>query len=105
MGAWGQGQSRAAGLTRAILDTFPVIKFSRSPVTERGEEGKTLDVETGRSVDSVVELGQIPDSRELSQTAQTANAQPPAAGQVSGERVDNAVALTVLSDIPRRKSD
>ena len=85
MGAWGQGQSRAAGLTRAILDTFPVIKFSRSPVTERGEEGKTLDVETGRSVDSVVELGQIPDSRELSQTAQTANAQPPAAGQVSGE--------------------
>lgn len=32
MGEYGQAQSRARGLTRAILDTFPVIKFSRSPV-------------------------------------------------------------------------
>jgi len=26
----GQGQSRAAGITRAILDTFPVVKFGRT---------------------------------------------------------------------------
>lgn len=31
----GQGQTRAAGITRAILDTFPVVKFGRGNVPHR----------------------------------------------------------------------
>lgn len=41
----GPGRSRAGGLTRAILDTFPVIQFGRT--TSSAEEPKGVDVELG----------------------------------------------------------
>ncbi|KAM6502262.1 hypothetical protein JOM56_002239 [Amanita muscaria] len=39
-------QSRARGLTRAILDTFPVVKFGVSPTTEDGEVVKDVEAQT-----------------------------------------------------------
>lgn len=41
-GTFGAAQSRARGLTRAILDTFPVVKFGSSPQ----EEMTTKDIES-----------------------------------------------------------
>jgi hypothetical protein len=58
-GAEGFGQSRARGLTRAILDTFPIVKFG-SP----SREVPTKDLE-GRSVPASVPL----DSDVGTQTA------------------------------------
>lgn len=72
-----QGQSRARGLTRAILDTFPVIKFSRVPVTGRdfGAQNpvypKPTDEESGSERESPVresvEMGQLFPSRRTRQ--------------------------------------
>ncbi|KAH7339751.1 hypothetical protein B0J17DRAFT_656622 [Rhizoctonia solani] len=56
----GGAQTRAAGLTRAILDTFPVVKFGRpSPTTSRSYEAKDLetkDVELVRTSGSGTDL-------------------------------------------------
>ena len=60
-GAGGAGQTRAAGLTRAILDTFPVVKFGRSddqqntgaPVTE------AKDIESNRTSPAVLEMAEL----------------------------------------------
>ncbi|CAE6366484.1 unnamed protein product [Rhizoctonia solani] len=59
-GPGGAPQTRAAGLTRAILDTFPVVKFGRpSPPTNRSYEAKdyeTKDVELARTSASGADL-------------------------------------------------
>lgn len=56
MGEYGQAQSRARGLTRAILDTFPVIKFSRAPAEEQVHEyPKPPDEESGS-----LEMNELP---------------------------------------------
>lgn len=107
MGAWAQGQSRAAGLTRAILDTFPVIKFSRTPVTERSEQQgqtKSLDVETGRGSDSVVEMDAMTDSGETHYQAVRAE---PSSAVVAEKAILTAIptaAPILVSDAPRRRS-
>ena len=68
-GEQGQGQSRARGLTRAILDTFPVIKFSRMPNTQRtfGEQDaaqKPPDLESGSEGSAVLEMAELPASKD-----------------------------------------
>ncbi|CAE6522568.1 unnamed protein product [Rhizoctonia solani] len=59
-GPGGAPQTRAGGLTRAILDTFPVVKFGRpSPPTNRSYETKdfeTKDVELVRTSGSGADL-------------------------------------------------
>ncbi|KAG9103469.1 hypothetical protein FRC06_010577 [Ceratobasidium sp. 370] len=42
-GPGGAPQTRAGGLTRAILDTFPVVKFGRPSANERYHEGKDYE--------------------------------------------------------------
>ncbi|KAL5507337.1 hypothetical protein ACEPAH_6793 [Sanghuangporus vaninii] len=69
-GEFGQGQSRARGLTRAILDTFPVIKFSRMPVTQRnfGEPyivPKPPDSESGSGS---IQMAELPALRDVPAT-------------------------------------
>lgn len=68
MGEYGQGQSRARGITRAILDTFPVIRYSRSPMDQPGSgfarggaSSKPLDAESGisDSFDHSIEMGSL----------------------------------------------
>ena len=56
-----QGQSRARGLTRAILDTFPVIKFSRPPMEQRDSAAapKPYDANAGLPIESAMEMGQV----------------------------------------------
>ncbi|CAE6416366.1 unnamed protein product, partial [Rhizoctonia solani] len=59
-GPGGAPQTRAAGLTRAILDTFPVVKFGRPmPSTNRSYETKdfeTKNVELARTSGSGTDL-------------------------------------------------
>ena len=82
-GSAGQAQSRARGLTRAIVDTFPVIKFTRVvPGSQDGEDvtgmgaGATAeddrksmaDLESGRgrgSGDVAIELKDVKDAKAL----------------------------------------
>ncbi|KAJ8488673.1 hypothetical protein ONZ45_g13866 [Pleurotus djamor] len=45
-------QSRVRGLTRAMLDTFPVVKFGSSPGDAVSHTGPTKDVEAEASFDS-----------------------------------------------------
>ena len=103
-----QGQSRARGLTRAILDTFPVIKFSRMPVTNRDfgtgniVYPKPADEESGSERESTngasVEMSQLSPNR-VAQGRPEAGAEP----EVTGSR-DILPALT-LPNIPARQSD
>lgn len=58
MGEYGSGQSRARGITRAILDTFPVIKFTGSPATNE-RSPKPTDTESGASFEQGMEMGQV----------------------------------------------
>ena len=44
-------QSRARGLTRAILDTFPIVKFDRGEGAAVAAGASTKDVEAGREQD------------------------------------------------------
>ncbi|KZV81895.1 hypothetical protein EXIGLDRAFT_360558 [Exidia glandulosa HHB12029] len=55
MGPGGQGQSRAGGLTRAILDTFPVIKYAVAPAAGAPTDppAKPSDEEEGRVSDEI----------------------------------------------------
>ncbi|KAG8681452.1 hypothetical protein FRC11_001096, partial [Ceratobasidium sp. 423] len=59
-GPGGGAQTRAAGLARAVLDTFPVVKFGRPPPsTNRSYETKdfeTKDVEMSRTSGSATDL-------------------------------------------------
>jgi hypothetical protein len=48
-----QGQSRARGLTRAILDTFPVVKFGMAGDVNNGREAAHKDVESNRASNDV----------------------------------------------------
>ncbi|KAI0085162.1 hypothetical protein BDY19DRAFT_458827 [Irpex rosettiformis] len=50
-GHYGAPQSRARGLTRAILDTFPVVKFGRAQEGEMIQRG-AKDVESASSMDA-----------------------------------------------------
>ncbi|BGP50306.1 hypothetical protein JCM10450v2_006223 [Rhodotorula kratochvilovae] len=69
-GAGGEGgaQTRAGGLTRAILDTFPVVRFGGAPGERRDEEataGAGVGGEDGRKKDGAdggeeVELAVLP---------------------------------------------
>ncbi|KAI5479204.1 hypothetical protein MNV49_003898 [Pseudohyphozyma bogoriensis] len=56
----GQPQSRAGGLTRAILDTFPVVKFGRTEQDAADDEAERRaregDLESGKPV----ELSEVP---------------------------------------------
>lgn len=67
MGEFGQAQSRARGLTRAILDTFPVIKFSRMPDEQVNSSvyPKPADEESGSGS---LEMGELPHGNEPTQT-------------------------------------
>ncbi|KAM0750921.1 hypothetical protein T439DRAFT_380759 [Meredithblackwellia eburnea MCA 4105] len=58
-GGGGGGQTRAAGLTRAILDTFPVVKFGRSGGEEEGDEGRRTKVVEDEEEGRAVELSRI----------------------------------------------
>jgi hypothetical protein len=49
-GGTGFGQSRARGLTRAILDTFPVVKFGSA--AEPGNNSDTADSMGGKDIES-----------------------------------------------------
>ncbi|KAL5528495.1 hypothetical protein ACEPAF_7631 [Sanghuangporus sanghuang] len=66
-GEFGQGQSRARGLTRAILDTFPVIKFSRLPVTQRnfGEPNIVPKPPDSESGSGSIQMAELPASRDV----------------------------------------
>jgi len=72
-------RSRAGGLTRAILDTFPIVKYGRNhddpaPVVDRAEDGAAVQPDTkkgiemhvlddGRDeVEEVVEMERVRDS-------------------------------------------
>ncbi|KAI0075124.1 hypothetical protein K474DRAFT_1564301, partial [Panus rudis PR-1116 ss-1] len=57
-GAFGGAQSRARGLTRAILDTFPVVKFGRPDATAQTPK----DVESLPEADSGHLKVSIPDA-------------------------------------------
>ncbi|KAF5355038.1 hypothetical protein D9756_005300 [Leucocoprinus leucothites] len=46
MGLEGPPQSRARGLTRAILDTFPIVKFGRGGVNGEGDSNTGVNIET-----------------------------------------------------------
>ena len=95
MGEYGQGQTRAQGLTRAILDTFPVIKFSRLPTTRRDLPSmvaapvpKPPDVESGSSDNEVaMEMAELPASGQHpsnSPTTQNSTAAPIFSGMNRG---------------------
>lgn len=61
MDGWeGEPQTRAAGLTRAILDTFPIVKFGRGGTTAPAPSDPQASVYTKTQVDSDVESGSIP---------------------------------------------
>ncbi|KAH8119156.1 hypothetical protein DFH11DRAFT_426005 [Phellopilus nigrolimitatus] len=82
MGDYGQSQSRARGITRAILDTFPVMKFRRSPGDFVGPgfrdfdaAPKPSDVESRTRSEVALEMGQIPAKEETEGDKVTANAE------------------------------
>ncbi|KAI5119869.1 hypothetical protein M0805_000703 [Coniferiporia weirii] len=89
MGEYGQGQSRARGITRAILDTFPVIKFSPSPVDPRapafggftGTSPKLSDVESGTGSEPALEMNQLSAAQGKGVVR---SAESPAAGPADG---------------------
>ncbi|KAG8956260.1 hypothetical protein FRC04_004337 [Tulasnella sp. 424] len=61
MDGWeGEPQTRAAGLTRAILDTFPIVKFGRGGTTAPAPAlDPQASVYTKTQVDSDIESGSI----------------------------------------------
>ncbi|GAA5859488.1 hypothetical protein JCM8547_006846 [Rhodosporidiobolus lusitaniae] len=70
-GGGGGAQTRAGGLTRAILDTFPVVRFGQGQGNE-GQNGRGRDEEEGRGGDEGAET-------------------PKKGGEVGGEEVELAV--------------
>jgi hypothetical protein len=55
-GGIGMGQSRARGLTRAILDTFPVVKFGGSDLERRPSKDVESGPDSGGPRDSTMEM-------------------------------------------------
>ncbi|EJD02936.1 uncharacterized protein FOMMEDRAFT_146698 [Fomitiporia mediterranea MF3/22] len=99
-GEQGQGQSRARGLTRAILDTFPVIKFSRMPNTQRtfGEQDaaqKPPDLETGSESSTALEMAELPTSKDAPDSNSDSGGTPPR----------RTVAPIAVSDLPRNNAE
>ncbi|KAJ1304717.1 hypothetical protein OPQ81_005855 [Rhizoctonia solani] len=95
-GPGGAPQTRAAGLARAVLDTFPVVKFGRpAPSTNRSYDIKdfeTKDVELARTSASgtdlergvpTVALADTPVNGTMSNEANS-SAQPPPQAVASG---------------------
>lgn len=81
----GVGQSRARGLTRAILDTFPVVKFGNNTADETvakpvSQQNPSQDVEAQNHANSVLELNELEDTRvegqDFIQPINTPRAQP-----------------------------
>ncbi|EJD52406.1 hypothetical protein AURDEDRAFT_111126 [Auricularia subglabra TFB-10046 SS5] len=69
MGPAGAGQSRAGGLTRAILDTFPVIKYAVAPsstVAASAPSAKPPGDEESRSSADEIQLKNVARERWLS---------------------------------------
>lgn len=62
MGPAGAAQTRAGGLTRAILDTFPVIKYAVAPAAAPAAaepSGKPADEEEGRESSDEIQLKEV----------------------------------------------
>ncbi|KAH0827880.1 hypothetical protein J3R83DRAFT_3507 [Lanmaoa asiatica] len=63
----GGGQSRARGLGRAILDTFPIVKFGSSGSDRESSLPRPKDVESARiNIESSIPVP-LPDSVQLAQ--------------------------------------
>ena len=77
-------QSRAKGLARAVLDTFPIVKFDRS----EGEARPTKDVERGAELTNweVVDAPKLSDASDGSeQGGSGSNSFPNQPNQGTGE--------------------
>jgi len=59
----GPPQSRARGITRAILDTFPIVKFGNPPPVDPSLAARPKDLETAYSNHSM-EMASIPRSSD-----------------------------------------
>ncbi|KAF8739881.1 RING-like zinc finger, partial [Rhizoctonia solani] len=104
-------QTRAAGLARAVLDTFPVVKFGRpSATTNQSYEGKdyeTKDVEMTRTSGSAADLergmptvkpvGTLVHSSTPNESNGTQSSQPVASGSSpsSPTRGDNLTRVAI----------
>ncbi|KAF8757228.1 RING-like zinc finger [Rhizoctonia solani] len=104
-------QTRAAGLARAVLDTFPVVKFGRpSATTNQSYEGKdyeTKDVEMTRTSGSAADLergmptvkpvGTLVHSSTPDESSGTQPSQPVASGSSpsSPTRGDNLTRVAI----------
>ncbi|KAI3618955.1 ring finger domain [Moniliophthora roreri] len=67
----GMIQSRARGLTRAILDTFPVVKFGSQPNSEKDVEGRSEDVRTAGSASTAVPVSVLEKGVRAGNSANT----------------------------------
>jgi hypothetical protein len=96
----GQGQTRAAGLTRAILDTFPVVKFGRqneaianttdgTPTRGQRYEMKGYDVEGANVSGSSRNLLSDPTNRSVSDPSPQLNPEIRPSTDSSGKRLSS----------------
>ncbi|KAF4563312.1 hypothetical protein EYR40_006970 [Pleurotus pulmonarius] len=110
-------QSRVRGLTRAMLDTFPVVKFGSSPGTgseREGGRGVGKDVEASFGIASETpgegntptEIKLADLSKEPKQSSTTALADQPNSDPASRNVGDEAVAIPgdAVAVVPRRAS-
>jgi Ring finger domain len=64
-GGNGAGQSRARGLTRAILDTFPVVKFGNSNTPEENHGTSAQSIPGSKDVETLTESHAETSAMEL----------------------------------------
>lgn len=103
--ALGGGQSRAGGLGRAILDTFPIVKFrpgdDREPGLPRHKDVESTPMETEFSVPAP-----LPDSVRLAQLSPYDHHDPREGTAVSAtsEGADQAGSLPQTNSVEHRES-
>lgn len=99
-GPGGAPQTRAAGLTRAILDTFPVVKFGRPSTADRSQEEKDLEA---KDVEMVRTSGPTDDLERGVPTVRLVD--PPIEGAVDTTRRPQPVASGSAPEAPSQPEE
>ncbi|KAF8893303.1 hypothetical protein BD779DRAFT_949571 [Infundibulicybe gibba] len=86
----GTGQSRARGLTRAIVDTFPIVKFGRTnPGVDNGLK-RDMDVES-QGIDSHVVSMEMKETQNHGESGHADRANPHNTLALSGDPHENVI--------------
>lgn len=108
MGEFGQARSRARGLAHAILDTFPVVKYSR-PQMDPAPTGqpKPSDTESAESREGAMEMGAIAPTVEEATSRSPVNVNttsaaivPRASGEMSSPGAGPSRSSSEIMDVP-----